>query len=382
MLERLNLKYKFLKSRLSYYFDILSCPLPMYINLDLTYQCNLKCKVCFEWGNSGGLRFLSKESLNNYLGIETYKMLINQLSAFKLWKPLLHLFGGEPFLYPDILELFRIIKNAGLKFQIDTNGTVLKEYAQQIVSERLIDNIIFSVDGPEDVHDEARGVRGTFQKMIEGINAINYYKEKFLTDWPQLKINSVISSTSYLYIEKIMKFAEDLNISHISFTHVYYATEEMLASQNKKQEECAITSMPPLEMYTSDFPNIDLTRLFEELEKIRSKKSKITVSFRPPFLDKTEIVKYYTDPDFKPRAYINVCLDSWRRVGISPDGTVLLCPHHINFPIGNIKNESFLDIWNSKKTRHFRNVIKKIKFFPICARACCSYPYLSRHKLI
>ncbi len=62
-------------------------------------------------------------------------------------KPIISLFGGEPFLYPDILPLIREIKRRGLTCTVITNGGRLEALARELV-EIGIDSIAVSIDGP------------------------------------------------------------------------------------------------------------------------------------------------------------------------------------------------------------------------------------------
>lgn len=51
---------------------------------------------------------------------------------------------------------------------------------------------------------------------------------------------------------------------------------------------------------------------------------------------------------------------------IFPDGSVRPCLS-MDYIAGNIKEESFLKIWNNKKFRRYREVIKE-KVFPACTK--------------
>ena len=55
---------------------------------------------------------------------------------------------------------------------IDTNGTILNKYAADIVRIGNM-HITFSVDGPEEIHDKVRNVKGCFKKIKENIALLN-----------------------------------------------------------------------------------------------------------------------------------------------------------------------------------------------------------------
>ena len=96
--------------------------------------------------------FAAKEA-KSIVPVETYKKMIDELAEKK---PVYSLWGGEPFLYPDLFELVRYIQSKGSFCSINTNGTLLEKYAEQIVKDKW--NVIFvSLDAFNDVNDEMRG---------------------------------------------------------------------------------------------------------------------------------------------------------------------------------------------------------------------------------
>lgn len=73
------------------------------------------------------------------------------------FRPLIAFSGGEPLLYKDCVSLVRHIKARRLPCIVLTNGVLLGRHAEGLVESGL-DAIAVSLDGPEAVHDEIRGV--------------------------------------------------------------------------------------------------------------------------------------------------------------------------------------------------------------------------------
>lgn len=67
---------------------------PRWIVLQLLEECNLRCKMCYEWGLEGSYK--SKKTLVQ-LDPELIKKIIVQCSP---GKPYYDFFGGEPLMYP------------------------------------------------------------------------------------------------------------------------------------------------------------------------------------------------------------------------------------------------------------------------------------------
>lgn len=66
----------------------------------LTPLCNLRCVMCGQRGDKGVLKgaFAAAEA-KKIVPLEIYKGLIDEI---KSQKPTVYLWGGEPFLYPDL----------------------------------------------------------------------------------------------------------------------------------------------------------------------------------------------------------------------------------------------------------------------------------------
>lgn len=130
--------------------------LPYHIWIEVTNACNLKCKMCGQRGMYGYLNSPELEMRRNNLPVEVWKGFIDNVKSFR---PTILLRGGEPLLYPGIVELMRHISGENLFLVMDTNGTQLRKYAREVA--KYVDHINVSIDGPREVHDFVRGVPGT-----------------------------------------------------------------------------------------------------------------------------------------------------------------------------------------------------------------------------
>ncbi len=99
--------------------------MPTFVQLRVTNLCNLRCRMCGQWGDTGIYRSGASSSatdgeaerqrireligLKRQLSLADYVRLLDELAPSR---PIVSLFGGEPLLYPDILPLVREIKSA------------------------------------------------------------------------------------------------------------------------------------------------------------------------------------------------------------------------------------------------------------------------------
>src|SRR4030043_1223427 len=130
---------------------------PLFCGHKLTYNCNLRCKMCPFWKRS------SQDS-----SIEREKAILQWIYdsgacgiAFE---------GGEPLLRKDLVEILAFSRSLPLHTSLITNGTLLESRIDDVAP--YINGVVYvSLDGLEKTHDAIRGVRGSFRKAVRGIGA-------------------------------------------------------------------------------------------------------------------------------------------------------------------------------------------------------------------
>tara|TARA_B100001123_G_C15260061_1_gene1006263 strand:- start:300 stop:1262 length:963 start_codon:yes stop_codon:yes gene_type:complete len=119
---------------------------PLHIDIELTSDCNLKCKMCWQYKDPDAFpRGFMKEKLFKKIIDEG---MANGLCAIKLQS------RGEAMMHPKIFEYSRYAKDKGvMDIHLTTNGTLfLKKGKINELFESGIDKLIFSID---DAHDES-----------------------------------------------------------------------------------------------------------------------------------------------------------------------------------------------------------------------------------
>ena len=132
------------------------------IYLDLTYRCNQRCLFCVS-DHTNHKQFLDYQIDQTVLREVFY-------STGKTYN-ILHISGGEPTLHPNLPELCAYAKNQVQTVLLSTNGIRFADraYAKSILKTG-IDSVIvpfFTVDAS--VHDEIVGHKGSFFKLIKGL---------------------------------------------------------------------------------------------------------------------------------------------------------------------------------------------------------------------
>ncbi|MBN1161428.1 MAG: mycofactocin radical SAM maturase [Dehalococcoidales bacterium] len=162
---------------------------PVNLTWEITHRCNLRCVHCLS---------ASSEASEYELSYDECKRIVDELAALKVFE--INFGGGEPLLKGYFLPLLRYIHKKGIVTCISTNGTCLTDEAIALFDNNPLVNVQVSLDGATaQVNDAIRG-RGTFLKIIEGI-------EKLAGKDIPLSINSVVTSKNYFQLKELKELA-------------------------------------------------------------------------------------------------------------------------------------------------------------------------------
>lgn len=155
--------------------------------LHIAHDCNLACKYCF--ADEGEYRGNKRELMSLEVGKRAVDFLIESSSGRRNLE--VDFFGGEPLLnldvVRDIVEYARSLEtknNKKFRFTLTTNGVLLNEKIYDFLNNEM-SNVVLSIDGRRDIHDNMRPFRnGTgsydyilpkYKAFVESRGHKNYY---------------------------------------------------------------------------------------------------------------------------------------------------------------------------------------------------------------
>ena len=143
---------------------------PRWVVLQLLEKCNLRCRMCYEWGEAGS--YHEKKKLAQ-LDPAVVKKVITDCAPFR---PYFGLFGGEPLLYPWEDEVLETVRFYDCNIDIPTNGTLLETRAEMLVATQPT-RLWISLDGPPEIIDRHRGA-GVYQTVTDGIRKLHELRQE------------------------------------------------------------------------------------------------------------------------------------------------------------------------------------------------------------
>ncbi len=287
---------------------------PVSISFEPTTSCNLRCPEC-----PSGLRQFTRPT--GMLQKDFFRSTIDDI-----YKELLYLifyFQGEPYLNPDFLEMVKYASSKGIYTATSTNAHYLTDDNAKRTVESGLDRLIISIDGTtQDVYQQYR-VGGNMEKVIEGAKNIVKWKKELKSKTPFVFFQFLVVKPNEHQIEAIKQLAKEVGVDEVRFktAQVYD--------------------------YETDPNNLI------------------------PTIDTFSRYKKNTDGTYTPKNKMaNRCWKLQHANVITWDGLVVPCcfDKDAMHQLGNLKNQSFKEIWNNDNYRQFRSeLMKSRKNIDICS---------------
>ncbi|MHA1509018.1 MAG: radical SAM protein, partial [Promethearchaeota archaeon] len=129
---------------------------PPFMILSITKRCNLHCAGCYA-AEVGTLDIKSSSQLK----IDEWRSIIKEANDLGVFAYIIA--GGEPFLFPGLLELSKEFSDR--LFLIFTNGTAIKEDDFKRLKKLKNTAVIVSLEGDRETTDYRRG-EGVYEKAL------------------------------------------------------------------------------------------------------------------------------------------------------------------------------------------------------------------------
>jgi len=318
--------------------------LPILI-LNVHEQCNCRCLMCDIWQREGGKELDLADFARHRESIEAMDVKHIVLT------------GGEPLMHRSFETLCRTLKECGVQITLLTTGLLLAKRANIVAD--FVDEVIISLDGPQEIHDQVRRVKGAFRLIGDGISAIRQHA-------PTLPIRgrSTVQKANHNLLRRTVEGAKSLGLNSISFLAADLTSQAFnreLVWPGERQNQ--ISLMPS-----------EIRALEEEIERLVAEnaddfQSKYIVE--PP-AKLLRIARRFREqlgemPPVAPR-----CNAPWVSAVMEIDGSVRPCFFHPS--IGSTKLQTLGEVINSEEAMKFRASLD-VGENAICQRCVCSLNY-------
>ena len=257
-----------------------------------------------------------------FMSNDTFIRIMNDLKGHQLGLRFIR--WGEPTLHPDFVNLIKVAKENGHLCHLNTNGTFLTDSLIKQILASGLDSIKFSFQGIDKKSYEEMRQGADFDKFIENI------KQMF-----------ALRMENGIYM-------------HIATTVTYETNVQVDAFKNAMSAMCDLVTVGRTKL---DHIDIQPTRLTEEQKKVFSQLKK-----------KQSLVK----------KRLLHCPEVFGKLSVDWDGQVSACcqDYDRKMIVGNIHNNTLLEIFNNEKILKYRELLLERKFHKISLCNEC-YDYMS-----
>lgn len=295
---------------------------PLYLLIHITMECNRRCSYCYQHDGSYGEGDISLELLENVLK-ERSKM---------FFKPHVHLFGGEPLFFKDIDALFLLLKKYKTTVSLTTNGDLISQKVGLFQSP-FVRQVNISLNPPT-----GKDLKMHLVKMLESVRAVKDANPSLVVN-----LNYNLNPDDYLLLYDVFSFF-------------------------KKNTEPGLIDVFVVQHFMhkeiKSVCEFDCVKIREMFELIKGAKTDFDVVFLP---EVDAIETYYEGKKFMSRkCYVPFFgLSIYPKGEVKAGGGVFGC----NVALGNLQEDTLLNIWKGKKQKHFNDGIRK-KLASDCIRCC------------
>jgi len=288
--------------------------LPYSISFEPTTSCNLRCPEC-----PSGLRAFTRPT--GMLNSDFFTKTIDEIHKDLIY--LIFYFQGEPYLNPNFLEMVKYANSKNIYTATSTNAHFLNDAAAKKTIESGLDRLIISIDGTTQETYSKYRVGGSLQKVLSGTANIVKWKKELKSKTPFIIFQFLVVKHNQHQIDEIKKIGKELGVDEVRFktAQVY------------------------------DYEN-DPNNLIPDIEKYsRYKKNKNGIN----------VAKNKNANHCWKFSHSNV---------ITFDGAVVPCcfDKDASHKLGDLKKESFKQIWKNNNYQKFRHdIMKSRKNIDICA---------------
>jgi radical SAM protein with 4Fe4S-binding SPASM domain len=344
--------------------------MPSWVVIQLLEKCNLRCRMCYEWGETGAYHELAKAEM---LDLATVLRTVRECLPSR---PTFEFFGGEPMLYPGIWKVIDLIREGGCDLAFPTNGTLLERHAERLVRSPPT-RLWISIDGPEEVNDAQRGA-GVFQRVMRGLAKLESLRKARGSACPKLGITYVVTPENHRHVAEFFMEGIDLSMLEcVSIELQSYLTRTQVAEYARYLEDgFGITSAPGTYSYVRDpasFGAIDVDFLTRQMQRVAQECASRGILFhsQPGTLTEDNLRRYLAADWTGMVDRRSRCGVPWLSAEISARGEVTTCHTFYDLSLGNIYEKSLSEIWKGERIQKLRRDLRK-GMLPICT-ACCRY---------
>lgn len=324
-------------------------------------RCNCRCVMCDIWKANANRQELGEEEITRH---------VDALRDLRLrW---VVLSGGEALMHSNLWALCKLLKEElGVRITLLSTGLLLRRHAENVV--KWCDEVIVSLDGSREVHNEIRRIPRAFEKLQDGVAALREAHVGY-----RVTGRSVIQRSNFRDLPHILDAAREIGLDQISFLGADVSSEAFNHADGWQGEEGDEGTGVALDRQEAlEFKELLESTLRDHAadfiggkDSSNGKNGDGQDSFVAESPDKMRrIASYYLALSGQGEFPKVECNAPWVSTVVEADGTVRPCFFHRE--LGNVRGGDLGQILNSPEAIAFRRDLD-VASDPICQKCVCS----------
>ncbi len=335
-------------------------PPPLVCKLYLNQACDLRCPMCFLWGETGVYTSADKRPVPQELDWSIVQKIFLEIGRYQ---PTFILSGGEPLLYSHFRDLAALLKKYRTCAYINTNGNHIDKHLEDIEDNPYLVFYV-SLDGTKLVNDKLRG-EGVYDKVVSNIRKLKSLRTRHYVG---IQFTLMPENAGVLY--DTCKEAVDLGVDWVLINLRWNLSKEQgTAYEEQLLKDFGVKAWSHKGYVTPSYP-VDIKEFIEQYNRVKRARWPIGVS---SYLKKPQDLERYIHEGYK-NPYNNFCYKQWVRMDVLSTGEVTPCTPYPDLTFGSLKTKSVNDIWNGEAYKKFRQYRRK-KVLAVCSKCDCLYLY-------
>jgi Fe-coproporphyrin III synthase len=303
-------------------------------------RCNCRCVMCDIW-RIREVRQVTPADLEPHL--DSIRRLKVRWVVFS---------GGEPQLNRELAKLAEMLRAENIRLTLLTAGLLLEAHADEIAA--MVDDIIVSLDGPAEIHDQIRGVPHAFRRLQVGIAAVRSLRPQM-----EISVRSTVQKANHQALRETVAAARRLGANSISFLAADLTSQAFNRAEpwdGERQQEITLSAA-------------QTDALECEIEALIASREMATGFIRENEAKLRRIVAHFRAQRGVVESQAPRCNAPWVSAVVEADGNVRPCFFHRI--LGNIHQQALIDIVNGPEAVAFRAQLD-VACNPVCRRCVCS----------
>jgi radical SAM protein with 4Fe4S-binding SPASM domain len=320
--------------------------LPILGEIAVTYRCNNSCLFCYaactagavcgaaRTAGSGGLKNAGRAaSVANEMSLRRIKKIIRIFKS-EARIPFFSFTGGEPLLRADLEAMISYAVKLGLRVNLITNATLVDaSRARSLFKSGLRTAQVSLESNHPSLHDRLTKKPGSFEKTLAGIKNL---KDAGIS----VQTNTTITALNAESASRMPAFLNGLGVGRFAMN--------LYIPMGGEAEEALF------------FPYSKIGPVIEAVRSAARSEGMTFYWYSPvPHCIYNPIAKGLGNKS---------CAAMDGLLSVSPAGEVLPCSSYME-PMGNLLEESFRDIWFSKRAKFF----KEKRYSPVQCAGCVGF---------